>query len=180
MGETSDPTPIGEAPEALQEAPPKELNTSSEGDWEEWVVEVPVFPKLSALYGNFEMYEGPIRSEMLPKEWVGKIDATHWRSPFIVPIEGDGMVGAGIPDGCEVLVNPAEHVSECEAAIVLYVSDVEVAVKWIYRGLDGSVEIRSATLLYPPKQFTKEDINNNLFVIVGKVVRVFSYPKRGM
>jgi phage repressor protein C with HTH and peptisase S24 domain len=91
-------------------------------------------------------------------------------------VEGDSAEDADIPDGCEVVVNPEEPVRNGDSAVVRYGIDKDIAVKWVHWDSDKGVEIRSSTLRYPPKRFTKEDIENGLFFVCGRVMRTLGKP----
>jgi transcriptional regulator with XRE-family HTH domain len=150
---------------------------------EDWI-KVPVFSSITAACGGDGWGHEQIESEIkrfvfLPSKWIGKVSQTERNRPFIVPAEGDSMEDAHIPDGFLALVNPEELVRSGDPALVRYGRDKDVAIKWVYWGPDGSVEIRSATLRYPPKRFTREDVENDLFYCGGKVMKVLGTPKRG-
>jgi len=49
----------------------------------------------------------------------------------------------------------------------------------VYWGKDCSVEIRSASLRYPPRTFDREEIDRGEFRIIGRVVHILLAPKRG-
>jgi transcriptional regulator with XRE-family HTH domain len=164
LGETDDPSP----------------KSSSLNEW----IKAPVFSCLdAACAGNGwerERIESEIvRFEYVALKWAGRISQEEGQTPFIVPVNGDGMEEAHIPDGFEALVNPGEPVRNGDPAVVRYGRDKDVAIKWVYWGPDGSVEIRSATLRYPPKRFTPEDIESGLFYSGGRVMKVLGNPKRG-
>ena len=197
-GETNDPAPplsvnmasswkvranltSDSAPVFPQKEPPIKVQDIHPDDW----IEVPAFSSMSEVCGGDGwdqeyIEETPEKFESLPLRWVGRVSQLPRERPFIVPVKGNSMEGAGIPNGCEILVNPGEPIERSgEVALVRYGIDNDMAVKWVYKDEDGSVEIRSATLLYPPKRFTREDIENGLFSICGKVMKVLGNPKRG-
>jgi transcriptional regulator with XRE-family HTH domain len=171
---------LGETDEPSLKEPSLKVRNIPYDDW----VKVPIFSRMDAACAgdgwSHEQIDSEIdRFEFLPLEWTGKLSRLQWKRPFIVPVEGDSMEDAGIPDGCEVLINPEEPVRNGEAAMVRYGLDNDVAIKWVYWGSDGSVEIRSATLRYPPKRFTKEERDDGVFWVCGKVMKVLGNPKRG-
>lgn len=150
-------------------------------------VRVPVLSKAStacAGFGNGGMSE--IVAEAvdfmdLPQSVVGIISVDIEKRPFIVDVEGDSMMEAGISDGCRIVVNPAEEVTDGDAALVCFGLQSNVAVKWVYfNKQDGSVEMRSSSLRFPPKTFTAEDIEMGLFRIVGKIMSTLGKPKKGI
>jgi hypothetical protein len=101
------------------------------------------------------------------------------RPPFIVRMESDSMDRAGIRSGDKIIVNHAVEVKDGNAALVCYGPNREYAVKWVYWENDGGVTIRSANRRYQPRTFSREDIENNLFSVVGKVVQVVGKPLDG-
>lgn len=88
------------------------------------------------------------------------------------------MEEAGIPDGCQVLVNPIAEADNGD--VIIAELDGDWMVKWIYwnRHCDGG-ELRSASLKYPVKRFTKEDVETGRFRYIGKVCRGMTIPKKG-
>jgi hypothetical protein len=101
------------------------------------------------------------------------------RPPFIVRMESDSMEGAGIRGGDKIIVNHAVEVKDGNAALVCYGPNREYAVKWVYWENDGGVTIRSANRRYQPRTFSREDIENDFFSVVGKVVQVVTKPLNG-
>lgn len=91
------------------------------------------------------------------------------------------MEEAGLPDGANVCVNPAAEVHDGDAALVKYGDNGDVAIKWVYFHRNGSIELRSSSLRYPPKIFTREDLQEEdfYFKIIGKVMLSIGKPKRG-
>lgn len=124
----------------------------------------------------WDSIEGEIE---LPGGILGIISTQENRRPFIVTVEGDSMEDANIPDGCRIVVNPEEEVRNGDPALVCYGIHNDVAVKWVYWGKDCSVEIRSASLRYPPRTFDREEIDRGEFRIIGRVVHILLAPKRG-
>ena len=91
------------------------------------------------------------------------------------------MEEADIPNGCQIVVNPAEEPSDGDAVLVCYGEQENVAVKWIYSDRrTGSIEIRSASLRFPANTFSAEDIKAGLFRVVGKVMTTLGKPKKGI
>lgn len=115
----------------------------------------------------------------LPMAILGMISPDSDKQPFIISVEGDSMEEADIPDGCQIVINPAEEVRNGDAALVCYGIHSDVAVKWVYWGKDRSVEIRSASLRYPPRTFDREEIERGEIRVLGKVVKTLGTPRRG-
>lgn len=118
---------------------------------------------------------------VLPSSEVGPISPDPDKQPFVVPVKGDSMEEAGLPDEANVCVNPAAEVHDGDAALVKYGDNGDVAIKWVYFHRNGSIELRSSSLRYPPKIFTREDLQEEdfYFKIVGKVMLSIGKPKRG-
>lgn len=116
----------------------------------------------------------------LPRRFVGSISAFPTEKPFCITVEGDSMEEAKIQDRSMVVVNPAEEVRNGDPALVCFGENGDWAVKWIYWKKDGGAEMRSATLKYPPMEFTQEEIELGLFRVIGKVVMYWGIPKRGV
>lgn len=114
----------------------------------------------------------------LPKSLLGPIAVDVQERPFAVVVEGDSMEEAGIADGATVVINPVAEVYDGDPALVCYGVKNEVAVKWVYFN-DEATEIRSASLKYPPRRFTNEDVENGNFRILGKVMFSVTPAKRG-
>ncbi|NCC58055.1 MAG: S24 family peptidase [Synergistales bacterium] len=115
----------------------------------------------------------------LPRRFVGTISTSPDQKPFCIAVEGDSMEDAKIPDRSVVVVNPAEEVRTGNPALVCYGENGDWAVKWVYWKKDGGVEIRSATLKYPPREFTREEIELGFFRVIGKVVMFWGIPENG-
>lgn len=149
------------------------------------IISVPILSKelmASAGFGNGGMDQITAQVEdflSLPASVLGKLSVDQAAQPYIVYVDGDSMEAADIPDGSQVVVNPAEEVYSGDVALVCYGRERSVAVKWVYWQKDGGAEIRSASLLYPPKLFDLDDIRSGEFRILGKVVRVLVVPRRG-
>ena len=115
----------------------------------------------------------------LPKAKLGPIAVDAHEQPFAVIVEGDSMEDAGIADGATVVINPIAEVYDGDPALVRYGLKNEVAVKWIYF-LGEEIEIRSASLKYPPRRFTPEDVAAGNFTVLGKVMFSVTPAKRGV
>jgi repressor LexA len=113
----------------------------------------------------------------LPKETIGPIGVN---GPFAVKVEGDSMEAAGINDGAIVAINPEAEIYDGDVVLVAFGIMRQVAVKWIYFRRDGSIELRSANSAYQPLIFSKEDIEQDMVRVLGKVVCVVNKPKRGI
>ncbi|WOL39616.1 LexA family transcriptional regulator (plasmid) [Pyramidobacter sp. YE332] len=145
-------------------------------------IKVPVYEDfMSACAGMGAVsVEGVVREELEIPVWLlgGQYSTEPGESPFIVRISGDSMEEAGIPDGCQVLVNPIAEADNGD--VIIAELDGDWMVKWIYwnRHCDGG-ELRSASLKYPVKRFTKEDVETGRFRYIGKVCRGMTIPKKG-
>ncbi|OON89735.1 LexA family protein [Pyramidobacter sp. C12-8] len=145
-------------------------------------IKVPVYEDfMSACAGMGAVsVEGVVREELEIPVWLlgGQYSTEPGESPFIVRISGDSMEEAGIPDGCQVLVNPIAEADNGD--VIIAELDGDWMVKWIYwnRHCDGG-ELRSASLKYPVKRFTKEDVETGRFRYVGKVCRGMTIPRKG-
>lgn len=177
MGETNDPAPLDSPPGDT--FPFKKLFEREE--WRQFPVLEPTAVACAG-YGNGGMttiYADAEEFIPLPASMVGTISVDPGKYPFALRIEGDSMEDAGIVDGSYVLVNPAEEVYDGNPALVIFGRNSNCAVKWVYFHNDGGVELRSASLKYPPRAFSVEDIEEGLFHIVGKVVWTGGKPRSG-
>jgi transcriptional regulator with XRE-family HTH domain len=123
-----------------------------------------------------------IENVSLSLDDVGPISAYEEKRPFAVIVKGDSMAEAGLRAGDRVCINPAAEVRDGEAALVVYGLDRIAALKWVYYHRDGSVELRSASTLYPPRRFTEEELRGEefCFEIAGTVMLYFGKPRRGL
>jgi len=177
MGETDDPAPLDNPPGDT--FPFKKLFEREE--WRQFPVLEPTAVACAG-YGNGGMttiYADAEEFIPLPASMVGTISVDPGKYPFALRIEGDSMEDAGIVDGSYVLINPAEEVYDGDPALAIFGRNSDCAVKWIYWEKEGGVELRSASLKYPPRKFSREDIEEGLFCIVGKVVWTGGKPRRG-
>ncbi len=186
MGETDDPTPKSPPQTEIRDTFICDVHDVEIHDFITRIIRLPVFSKATiacAGFGNGGM-DGIVEevTEFLemPADVVGGISADKDKFPFVVSVEGDSMKDAGIPDGCQIVVNPLEPVYDGDPALVRFGIQNELAVKWVFWHKDRSVEIRSASLLYPPKTFDREDIELGLSHVVGKVMKILNDPKRGI
>lgn len=151
---------------------------------EDWVI-LPILAPASIArvsYGGTGMndvYREASRTVKLPIDYIGTISTDPGRQPFVIIVRGDSMEEAHIPDGAEVVINPAEEIRDGDPALVCYGPNGDWAIKWVYWHRDNTVELRAASLKYPPKTFTREDIDLGHFRPIGKVVKVTVNPKRG-
>ncbi len=149
------------------------------------VIEIPILdPTLMACAGKGNHIESAYaRAEktiFLPASDVGVLSVDIDKRPFAVTVEGDSMESAGIPDRSTVVVNPAEEIYDGDIVLVAFGIMPQIAIKWIFFKRDGSIELRAANPAYPPLIFTKEDIENDMIKILGKVMYVINKPKRGI
>jgi transcriptional regulator with XRE-family HTH domain len=115
----------------------------------------------------------------MPTNFIGQISPDPDKRPFMIYAEGDSMIHAGITDGSQLLINPAEEVYDGESALIEYGHNKSIAVKRIY-WLNGSgIEIRSANGDGWKRTFTIEEQREGLLRIIGKVVWYGNKPKRG-
>jgi transcriptional regulator with XRE-family HTH domain len=148
-------------------------------------VKVPVLDiKTCAGVGSSHMFEDveEIGVRLLDSTRVGIISIDENRRPFITKIEGDSMSAAGMPDGTEVVVNPAEDVHSGDAAMVCFGESRKTAIKWVYFKPDDTIEIRSATPGFPVYEYTREQQMNpeSPLIIIGRVMCYTGIPKRGI
>jgi len=148
------------------------------------VIEIPILdPTLIACAGKGNhiesVYAKAEKTVFLPTSDVGVISVDADKRPFAVIVEGDSMEGAGIQDKSTVVVNPAEEIYDGDTVLVAFGIMPQIAIKWIFFKRDGGIELRSANPAYPPLIFAKEDIDNNMIRILGKVMYVINRPKRG-
>lgn len=189
MGETNDPTPyfttgISElGPDShLGQAEPENSYHPNQGGG---IIRVPVLERAysaccGAGFPNADMiYKEAIDFLDMPRVFFGAISPDSDKQPFMCYAEGDSMVEAGITDGNQILVNPAEEVYDGESALIEYGRNKDVAVKRIYWLDNGAIEIRSACGDGWKRTFSLEDQREGLLRIIGKVVWYGNKPKRG-
>jgi transcriptional regulator with XRE-family HTH domain len=142
---------------------------------------IPLYSKMTAACagaGNGLAYvESEIESwHYFPREIYGIWDKET--PPYMVHVEGDSMEDANIHDGSIVIINPAEEVYDGESALVCWNQD-EVAIKLVYWLMDGGVELQAANPEHKKiYTFSKEDIEEGMFEIKGKVMWTGLKPKR--
>ena len=101
------------------------------------------------------------------------------RKPFAMPIEGDSMIGAGLEEGANAVINPAEEVTNGDAALICY--DGNWLIKWVIYNPDGSVDLKPANPNYSPMHIESAYASDpSWFRIIGKVVATVKkgFPKR--
>lgn len=165
-----------------QENPPIKLNSlGSSGQ----TIKVPIFERAySACCGSGfpnadQIYSCAEDFIDMPTNFIGQISPDPDKRPFMIYAEGDSMIHAGITDGSQLLINPAEDVYDGESALIEYGHNKSIAVKRIY-WLNGSgIEIRSANGDGWKRTFTLDDQKEGLLRIIGKVVWYGNKPKRG-
>lgn len=99
------------------------------------------------------------------------------KTPFIVTIYGDSMAEANLPNGIQVIVNPMSEIHNGDVAVVKL--NGERMIKWLYWNNNGGGELRSSSTRYPPRYFTREEIESGYFEIIGKVCMGLCPPLRG-
>ncbi len=149
------------------------------------VIEIPILdPALIACAGKGNHVENEHakaeKTIFLPASDVGVLSVDVYKRPFAVMVEGDSMENAGIPDRSTVVVNPAEEIYDGDIVLIAFGIMPQIAIKWIFFKRDGSIELRAANSAYPPLIFTKEDIENDMIKILGKVMYVINKPKKGI
>ncbi|MDI9392773.1 MAG: S24 family peptidase [Synergistota bacterium] len=150
---------------------------------EEWY-EVPLLDPSAVVCagdGNGGMHGIILESSQtisVPREWLGLISIDTDKQPFALRVEGESMAEAGISDGVEVIVNPAEEVREGDVALVCFGTRGDWSIKWTHFHRDGSIELRASSAKYPTKTFLKEDVEAGFIRIIGRVMRFTGTPKR--
>lgn len=129
--------------------------------------------------GTDNIYAKAEQSIFMPASSFGVISVDIEKKPFAVTVEGDSMEGAGIPDKSIVVVNPAEEIYDGDPVLVTFGIMHQIAIKWIFFKRNGNIELRAANPAYSPLIFTKEDIENDMIKIIGKVMYVINKPKKG-
>lgn len=97
----------------------------------------------------------------------------HINCDFTLKCEGDSMTGARINDGDIVYIRQQPTVENGQIAAVL-VDGCEKLLKRVYIN-DDSVILQAENPAYPPRVFSKEDMNR--VSIIGKAVGFFSIIK---
>lgn len=144
------------------------------------LMKIPLFSKATAAscgVGNsyYDVSEEAEDILLIARSSFAELD--DLRPPFATYADGDSMENAGIEDGSQVLINPAESVHSGDVACVWW--DGRVAIKWVMFQPDGSVELRSANVDYQPIKIDKEYVKDtDWFRIIGRVVLVIVKPRR--
>lgn len=97
----------------------------------------------------------------------------HINCDFTLKCEGNSMTGARINDGDIVYIRQQPTVENGQIAAVL-VDGCEKLLKRVYIN-DDSIILQAENPAYPPKVFSKEDMNR--VSIIGKAVGFFSIIK---
>ena len=114
--------------------------------------------------------------QIFPAEVYGIFDPQ--RPPFIIQVEDDSMMGAGIQNGALAVINPAEEVRDGEAALVCW-RQRQAAIRLVYWRPDGGVELHPANPQYPKVYtFTKDEYLKENFSVKGKVMWTAQRPRR--
>lgn len=149
------------------------------------IISVPIFRRAySSFRGVGFPDSGKIYDESeefldMPESFVGTVSGEISTRPFFVYAEGDSMIRAGITDGAQLLINPAEPVYDGDSILLEYGEHQDIAVKRFYRLSDGAVEIRSASDDGWKRIFNKEEQDSGFLRIIGKVMWYGNTPKRG-
>jgi len=131
------------------------------------------FPNADQIYSYAEDFID------MPTSFIGQISPDPDKRPFMLYAEGDSMIHAGITDGSQLLINPAEEVYDGESALIEYGQNKSIAVKRIYWINGSGIEIRSANGDGWKRTFSLDDQKEGLLRIIGKVVWYGNKPKRG-
>jgi transcriptional regulator with XRE-family HTH domain len=193
LSETSDPAPLttqkgesGDPPTPYEHAPPaKDPYESNIGEIyypKGGFLKIPLIDMdVCAGKGwNTEFMDSQIISqEMVPAEWVGKINP-EW-PPFMVPIKGDSMEAAGLTEGFYAIINPAVDVYSGDSAMVRYGENKSTALKRVYYLPGGAIELRSASPGYPVITYSRDQQMSECdgLDIIGRVMGIYGRPKRG-
>lgn len=97
----------------------------------------------------------------------------HINCDFTLKCEGDSMVGARINDGDLVYIRQQATVENGQIAAVL-IDGAEKLLKRVYIS-DDSIILQAENPAYPPKSFSKEDMNR--VSIIGRAVGFTSVLK---
>lgn len=150
------------------------------------IIRVPVYgPEAAACCGNgFGDTEGICAGAEeyidIPAGFLGPIDKE--RPPFIIYADGDSMTDADIPNGSQVIINPADTVLDGDAALVDFAMtpvNHSIAIKRVYYLDAGAVKLRSACGDGWERTFTREDADEKSVRIIGKVEWVGHKPRKG-
>lgn len=159
----------------------KVSNELSGGD----IISVPIFHRSYSSYRGMGFPDGDkIYSESeeflnMPGSFVGTISGESFKRPFMINAEGDSMIHAGIMDGAQLLINPAEPIFDGDSVLLEYGDQKDISVKRVYRLSESVIEIRSASADGWKRIFNKEEQDHGLFRIIGKVMWYGNTPKRG-
>ncbi len=157
---------------------PQRSTPSQERFFEDFL-HVPLMDKgFTACAGNGFDYCGTSMEDsdtmILPRRSFSRIDMLQ--RPFGIHVEGDSMEGAGIPDGCIAVINPAETVYPGDATLVCY--NDRWSIKWLIPKSNGDVELRSANPSYQPMVIPEELAGREeWFRVIGKVVQTITTRK---
>ncbi len=180
MGETNDPAPqAGKEPANNRETKFEEKSNVRLGTK---FLEIPLLTMATAAScgagnGLYGVIPESTENIFVEASTFKCLDET--RKPFGVPIEGDSMVGAGLEEGANAVINPAEEVMNGDTALIS--CDGDWLIKWVVYNPDGSVDLRPANPNYSPRHIESAYASDpSWFRIIGKVVRVvrISNPKR--
>ena len=95
--------------------------------------------------------------------------ATHPAATFVVRVEGDSMVGAGIRDGDLLVVDRAREAKS--GAIVVAVVDGELTVKRLRIGRQG-IRLEAENPAYPPI-VVRESADLVIWGVVAHAIRSY-------
>jgi len=72
------------------------------------------FPNADQIYARAEDFID------MPTSFIGQVSPETDKRPFMIYAEGDSMVQAGITDGSQLLINPAEIIYDGDSALIEY------------------------------------------------------------
>ena len=166
---------LGVKPPAADESNVEVYHDTTTGYGDD-VIDVPVFRS-----DNFPVCAGPgaysdggvaeaDHMEKLPAFLFGtpQTRAANNDYPFVAQVSGDSMEEDGIYEGNYICVNPLAVVRDGDIALCYF--DYQVFIKHVYWDNEGGGELRAASDRYPVYTFTHQDILDNRFVLIGRVM----------
>lgn len=110
--------------------------------------------------------DGPAYADPIGEEWTDTEDLHNGSTYYWFQIKGDSMIGEGIMPGDFALIREQPDI-ECGQLAIVVVNGEEGTLKRVYKKAD-SVILQSANAKYPPRIFSKNDINT--IRIIGRVI----------
>ncbi len=112
-----------------------------------------------------EAIEGIIDTEDIPAKWL-----EGGREYFALRVQGDSMYPQYL-DGDTVIFRRT-NVWETGDDCVVYIGDGEATLKRVFKQADGSIEIRPLNPHYPPRVFTRDQMQAERVSIGGVAVEL--------